>query len=461
LAAFEHARPGGLFMQVVRWMLGPLVVLWPAAVLVTYLAAGVIADQTYDRELRDMVRAVGEEARIGFAGGNANPALPALNALRNDPVDRLFVHVVDARGNIIAGDTDLPKPTAADVTPDAAIRFREVALGKELVRIAYGLVPALEGGNPLLIQVGEPIRRRHQLVNDVTWLVMAVIVVLVPVTVALVWFGLRRGLRPLQLLRERVERRGPDDLSAIPPEEVPAEVAPLVNTLNRQLERVRRNLDAQRRFVADAAHQLRTPLAGLKTQAEAALRGQTLEAARARLRQIEESADHLSRLVAQLLSLARADDALAQSAPGEAVDLNMVLHEACTPWAERAVAKGVALGFDPAPQRLEVRGAPLLLRELFANLIDNAIRYTPAGGEVTVRVSGTSPPEVVVEDTGSGIPEVDRDVVFERFYRVLGTGESGSGLGLSIVKTIADLHRASVRVEAPPDGGTRFVVSFP
>jgi two-component system sensor histidine kinase TctE len=448
-------------MEVVRWMLGPFVVLWPATVLVTYLAAGVIADQTYDRELRDMVRAVGEEARIGFADGNEGPALPALNALRNDPVDRLFVNLIDARGNTIAGDKDLPKPTAADPPPDATIRFREAALGKELLRIAYGFVPALEGGDSLLVQVGEPIRRRHQLVNDVTWLVMGVIAVLVPLTVALVWFGLRRGLHPLQLLRERVDRRRPDDLSPIPPEEVPAEVAPLVNTLNSQLERVRRNLEAQRHFVADAAHQLRTPLAGLKTQAEAALRGQTLEAARARLRQIEESADHLSRLVAQLLSLARADDALMQAAPPEIVDLNAVLRDACAVWVEQAVAKQVALGFDPAPERVELRAAPLLLRELFANLIDNAIRYTPPGGEVTVRVAAMFPPEVVVEDTGGGILQADRERVFERFYRVLGSGESGSGLGLPIVKAIANLHGASVRIEAPPEGGTRFVVSFP
>jgi two-component system sensor histidine kinase TctE len=287
-----------------------------------------------------------------------------------------------------------------------------------------------------------------------------VMLLLAPVTVALVWFGLKRGLRPLERLRERVERRGPEDLSPIPPDEVPAEVSPLVKTLNRQLERVRRNLDAQRHFVADAAHQLRTPLAGLKTQAEAALRGETLEAARARLRHIEESADRLSRLVAQLLSLARADDALTQSAPRESVELNGLLHDACASWAERAVAKQVALGFDPASHPVEVRGAPLLLRELFTNLIDNAIRYTPPGGEVTARVVAGTPREVVVEDTGAGIAQGDRELVFERFYRVLGSGESGSGLGLPIVKAIAELHGASVRIE-DNGGGTRFVVSFP
>jgi two-component system sensor histidine kinase TctE len=384
-----------------------------------------------------------------------------LNALRNDPVDRLFVHVVDVRGKVLAGDADLPRPAFADVPSAPAVGFREAVLGGEALRIAYSQVPRAGEGEALVVQVGEPLRRRRELVNEVTRLVMAVVVVLVPVTVALVWFGLKRGLQPLELLRERVEGRGPDDVSPIPPEDVPAEVAPLVNTLNRQLERVRRNLDAQRHFVADAAHQMRTPLAGLKTQAEAALRGRTLEAARERLRQIEESADHLSRLVAQLLSLARADDALTEAPARQVVDLNVALHEACAGWAQRAVAKGVALAFDPAPERVEVHAVPLLLRELFTNLIDNAIRYTPAGGEVSVRVLAGPVRAVTVEDSGSGIPEADRDRVFERFYRVLGSGESGSGLGLPIVKAIADLHGANVRIEVPEQGGTRFVVSFP
>jgi two-component system sensor histidine kinase TctE len=441
-------------------MVGPLVLIWPAAVVVTYLAAGAIADHAYDRELRDMVRAVGEEARLGFREGGAAPLLPVLNALRNDPVDRLFVHVLDARGEVMAGDRDLPPLSPADAPPSTTVQFREASLGPQPLRIAYGLVPSATSGGSMVVQVGEPKRRRGELVGDVTILVMAVLMVLAPVTVALVWFGLKRGLRPLERLRERVERRGPDDLSPIPPEEVPAEVSPLVNTLNRQLDRVRRNLDAQRHFVADAAHQLRTPLAGLKTQAEAALRGETLEAARARLRHIEESADHLSRLVAQLLSLARADDALTQAPAREDVDLNSVLHDACAAWAERAVAKQVALGFDPAPQRVAIRGAPLLLRELFANLIDNAIRYTPPGGEVTARVLADAPPRVVIEDTGPGIPESDRELVFERFYRVLGSGESGSGLGLPIVKAIAELHGAGVQIESH-GGGSRFVVSFP
>jgi len=287
------------------------------------------------------------------------------------------------------------------------------------------------------------------------------VTLLVPLMVALAWFGLWRGLRPLRELRQRIEARPAEDLSPIPPEDAPLELSPLLASLNSQLDRVRHHIDAQRRFVADAAHQLRTPLAGLKAQADAALRGDTLEEARGRLVQIEQSADRLSRLVAQLLSLARADNALTQAPPGETVNLDALLREVCENSAEHALARPVELGFDASAGGATVTGSPLLLRELFANLVDNAIRYTPPGGEVAVRVRSGPPHRVVIEDSGVGIPEDERELVFERFHRVLGTGASGSGLGLSIVRTIAGIHGAEVTLDvARAEGGTRFTVTF-
>lgn len=440
-------------------MMAPLVVLWPAAVLGTYLAATAIANGTYDAELRDMVRAVAEEARVHGGDGSAARQLPVLNALRDDPVDRFYVQLARESGEVIAGDAAIPAFAKDDPPPGAGVQFREGFMEGENVRVAYTVAPGASGA--FLVQVAEPLKRRRALVGDVTAIVMVVIAMLVPATVAMVWFGLRHGLTPLLRLRERVEARDPDDLSPIPPGEVPLEIAPLVNTLNRQLERVRANLEAQRRFVADAAHQMRTPLAGLKTQAEAAARENSLEETRERLARIEESADRLGRVMAQLLALARADDALARPAPKEPCELNAMLREVCAPWADRALGKEVVLGFDAAATGAVVQGAPLLLRELFANLIDNAIRYTPSGGEVAVIVNAGPPVTVVVQDSGIGIAPADRALVFDRFYRVLGTGENGSGLGLSIVKAIADLHGAEVRVESGAgDVGARFVVTF-
>jgi len=456
----ERASRKSLFVQVLGWMGAPLIVLWPAAVAGTYFAATAIADATYDTQLREMVHAVGEEARSRVRSLEGQPAqLPVLNAFRDDPVEPYYVQLAVNRGRVLAGDQMMPASGESDTPPDAVVRFREGRLFGQAVRVAYALVP----GEPttFLVQVAEPLHRRGELVGNVTEIVMVVILLLLTATFVTLWYGLRHGLSPLTRLRDRVERRDPEDLSPLPPDDVPTEIAPLVNTLNRQLERVRANTEVQRRFVADAAHQMRTPLAGLKTQAEAAMRDESLEEARERLARIEESADRMGRLVTQLLSLARADDARSNPAPREPVELNALLREVCAHWADRALAKGVSLGFDEAPGAVTVPGSPLLLRELFANLIDNAIRYTPAGGEVEVSVRD-KPPVVSVSDTGLGIAAADRELVFDRFYRVLGTGEVGSGLGLAIVKAIADLHGAKVRVDEAEGGrGAVLRVAFP
>jgi len=459
VASTTPQRGRGLFFRILDRMLVPLVLVWPATVAVTYFAASAIADGTFDTELRDITRAVGVEASND---ARSSRPLSVLSALRNDPVERMYAQIATFEGGVLAGDVAMPRPPAAEAPELGAIRTRDATVDKHRVRMGYTWVEDPAGGKPLLVQVGDPLERRHLLVGKVTALVIAIVTFIVPVMVALVWYGVWRGLQPVRELRGHIEARSADDVSALPSEDAPAEVATLVVSLNEQLDRVRRQLDAQRRFIADAAHQLRTPLAGLKAQADAALRGGTLEEARARLERIEESADRLSRLVTQLLSLARADDALARTPPRETVELNALLREVCGAAAEQAMARQISLGYDAAKRPVEVQGSPLLLRELFANLVDNAIRYSPEGGDVAVRVVPSLEPQVTVEDTGEGVPAEERERIFERFHRVLGTAATGSGLGLAIVRTIAGLHRATVRVETRAgEAGSRFVVTFP
>ena len=456
MIAVRRKSPGGIFAQVVSWMLIPLVVIWPLVILATYFAAGAIAEATFDRALRDMTRAVAEEAKLAFSQGGRTSPLPVLDSLRNDPVDRLFVQLARPDGSVLAGDSAVPMQRDG-ATQEVSVR--DGRIDGEPVRIAHTI--RVVGGVDLHIQVADPLKRRSALVSQVTSIVMGVLVLIVPVSVALAWFGIWHGLRPLRALQERLERRRPDDISPIPSDAVPAEIAPLIAGLNGQLERVDRSLQSQKRFIADAAHQMKTPLAGLKVLAESALREESVEEVRQRLERIEESADRMSRLVAQLLALARADDADVVAPPDESVELNGLLKEVCESWADRAISQGVSLGYDAAPASAVVRGSPLLLRELFGNLVDNAIRYTPAGGEVAVRVAAGPPATVTVQDSGPGIPEGERDLVFERFHRVLGAGGSGSGLGLSIVKAIAGLHGARIRLEPGPSGtGTRMIVAF-
>lgn len=468
MGIFRKGSATSLFGRVLDWMLVPLIILWASALVGSYIAATVIAENTYDLRLRDILQAIAEEVRVHERDILENRRLPVLNSLRDDPVDRFHVQLAHESGELMQGDADVPPVGRRAPRASADVRFRDTYLEiederdtiGEGVRVAY-LAVTMASGNVYVVQVAEPLTRRLGLVREVTIIVMIVISLMIPVMAAMAWIALRNGLSPLLRLRDRVEARDPDDLSPIAPGDVPAEILPLVNTLNRQLERVRANLDAQRRFVADAAHQMRTPLAGLKMQAEAAAREATFDEARARLARIEEGAERLGRLMAQLLALARADDALASPALREMCDLNALVREECARWADRALARNLAFGFDAAQDPVLVAAVPLLLQELFANLIDNAIRYTPEGGEVSVIVSAT-PPTVVVEDSGVGIAPGERSLVFERFYRVLDSGETGSGLGLSIAKAIADLHRAHVGVETGANGqGARFVVTFP
>jgi two-component system sensor histidine kinase TctE len=269
----------------------------------------------------------------------------------------------------------------------------------------------------------------------------------------LVWFGLSRGVAPLNALQQRLRARRPDDLSPIDARAAPSEIAPLVTAINELLERLSATVQTQRRFVADAAHQLKTPLAGLRTQAEFALRDASAEEMQASLRQLVAGSERATRLVNQLLLLARAENPATVGLT--TTDLNLLAYEQTTQWAPQALAIGIDLGFEEAGHPVLIAGNQILLAELLNNLIDNALRYTPRGGRVTVRVRGTdAAARLEVEDSGPGIAAQERERVFDRFYRVLGTPADGSGLGLAIVREIAQKHGARVGLADNPSPGS-------
>jgi two-component system sensor histidine kinase TctE len=228
------------------------------------------------------------------------------------------------------------------------------------------------------------------------------------------------------------------------------------------MNRLSATLAAQRRFVADAAHQLRTPLAGLKTQTELALRERDPQAIAHSLGHIRSATERSAHLVNQLLALARAEPGADRPERFQPVDLAQLARDATTDWVSAALRKSLDLGFESEPQGAQVSGDAVLLRELLSNLIDNAIRYTPEGGRVTVSVANTGAEVALrVEDNGPGVPDEERAQVFERFHRVLGTGQEGCGLGLSIVREIVERHSASVTLGTGADGhGTLVEVRF-
>jgi two-component system sensor histidine kinase TctE len=292
---------------------------------------------------------------------------------------------------------------------------------------------------------------------------------ILPLSLLLVWFGLSRGLAPMKLLQRKIQQRRPDDLSPIDPKEAPEELTPLVAAFNDLLDRQAQTLQAQRRFIADAAHQLKTPLAGLRTQSELAMRETNADELRRTLEHIASSAERSAHTVSQLLALARTEN-LRHAVAMDELDLAPLVRTVIADHYSIALEKSIDLGFESDDLPAPITGHPILLREMIGNLIDNAIRYTPAGGIVTARVQ-TTPADVVleIEDDGIGIAPADRELVFNRFFRVLGAGADGSGLGLSIVREIVGQHGAAVAISdgliwPTPRGagtGSRLTVRFP
>ncbi len=455
----QHSQKS-VFGEVVDWMLAPLLILWPISMAIQYFFAYSIADGAYDRELRDSV--VGIARPLGYSAGKlvVNEAAAAAVVMRADEDDRIFFQVRDHRNAVVSGEPALPPVEFTPEIEPQRVYFRDDHLPGVGVRVAYMFAQVSGMPGAALVQVAEAVGKRSRLASEIIGDVLAAQFLIVPVALLFVWLGLTRGIEPLSALTAAIRRRAPGDLAPIEESDVPDEVQPLIGAFNDLLARLDASLRAQQRFVADAAHQMRTPLAGLKVQAEVAMRQRDPVNLQHAMRQIVASADRTAHLINQLLALARADS---DSPPALApLDLDVLAREIAREWVPRAQDKGLDLGFEGADGRAAVEGNPALLRELLGNLVDNAIRYTPQGGRVTIRVNAGDAVTLDVEDTGIGIDEADRELVFERFYRVLGTGAEGSGLGLPIVRGIAHLHRASVALlPNPREQGTIARVVFP
>jgi len=313
-----------------------------------------------------------------------------------------------------------------------------------------------------VIQVAQPMQVRERLAAALALRAAAPIALLVPLLAALVWIVVGRGLRPLEAIAGAVRRRTSTSLEPLSVGAVPDELVPLVGELNSLLARLGGALENQRRFVADAAHELRSPLTALRLQAQLAERAGD-GAARARaIAELKSGVERATRIVEQLLTLARQAPE-AQRGPREPVDLVATAQVVVTEFAGQAAQKDIDLGLARA-EPVVVQGDPGALRALLANLVDNAVRYSSRGGAVDIEVGveeGTRAAFVAVSDNGPGIPESERERVFDRFYRVPGSGEVGSGLGLAIVREVAERHAARVVLDAREGGGLVVRVCFP
>ncbi len=463
-----------LFGEILDWMLAPLLLLWPMSIAITYLVAKSIANQPFDHALEDSVTVLSQQVKE--VDGHAVSRLPgpARDILRADDVDNVYIQIVGPHREIVDGDRALPLPFDEERYRTGTVHFRNDVVHGTQVRVAFSYVNLRPLARPdeepqtALVQVAETLEKRAQLANEIIKGVILPQFIILPIVLALVWFALARGLSPLAQLQERIRARRPDDLSPIDSRQVPEEISPLVGSLNDMLERLSQTIEMQKRFIADAAHQMKTPLAGMRMQSELALRQCDPGEIHRSLEQLAKSSESATRLVNQLLALARAENQPHAGNAFEPLDLAQLARATVQDWVQASFAHRIDLGFEQPDAPADIAGNPIMLREMLSNLIDNALRYTPAGGSVTVRVRAEGETAVLeVEDTGPGIAQAERAHVFERFYRILGSAAPGSGLGLAIVREIAQQHGAEIEVFNNPRSfaskapGCLFRISFP
>jgi two-component system sensor histidine kinase TctE len=389
--------------------------------------------------------------------------------------DEVYFQVLGPNGELLAGDASLPVPSSVAPHSGAPVLRDEQLQGEALRLATVWRRVSTERPGWITVQVAETLGKRQRMASDIVKSVLLPQFVLLPLAALLGWLALVQGLKPLKALSERIRLRTADDLSPIAERDTPEEILPLVRATNELLARREQAAQLQHQFLANAAHQLKTPLAGLRTQAE--LAGRALRSGQANPIELEQSFAQIAKgsqraahLVNQLLALAKAE----AGAPvaQEPIDLAELARDVTQDFVPHALERRIDLGFEgPETCQLHVQGQRWQLVELLRNLVDNALRYTPRGGEVTVRVREDPFGKVValqVEDSGPGIAPEARERVFQPFYRQLGTGVDGSGLGLTIAGQIAERHGSRIELEDARDRrtsssqpGARFTLRLP
>ena len=456
-------KPRSLRRQLLIWLLTLLIPLLLVGAISSYYRANHFANLAYDRSLFRAALALADQIEVHR--GKVQVDLPqiASDLLEYDKDDWIYYRIRGPGGELVTGQADLPLPEALPKAGDH-VYYNTQLDGKALCAVAFALpLTGTSAHGVAMVLVAETRAKRTQMADEIIATMMLPQLLIVVLAGLMVHFGVRRGLATLERLRAAFSSRSLQDLSPVAEIGAPREVQPLLHAMNDLMQRLREAITKQQRFIADASHQLRTPLAGLKTQAELALREQDPAQVQHALQQIQTSSTNLAHMVSQLLSLARAEPEAADNLELLTLDLSKLAQGITSEWVPQALAKNIDLGFASADANCQVKGNALLLGELLNNLIDNALRYTPSNGHVTVAVKQSAQNiELSVEDNGPGIPESKRERVFERFYRILGTGEEGCGLGLTIAREIALRHQAELSLEnGLQDAGTRISVVFP
>ncbi len=435
-----------------------LLVLLLLDALACYFTAMHFANLVYDRWLIDSTRSLAQAVRP--ENGRIEFDLPrvALEMFQFDEIDRTYFRVASSLRGYIAGEQMLPNTPPA---PLGGIQLAYATVNGERVRLVATRTAPPFSNDTVTVEVAETLMKRATLAREILLGMAAPQIALLAIALLLAWQGVSRGLKPLTDLAAEIEARGQGNLSPVPQSGMHRETRVLATRINALLARLGEAIQAQKRFVADAAHQLRTPLAAILLHAERAERATDVPTEREALRALHRSVERAARLSQQLLSLARAEPEAAHPFEPKPVDLAALARRVGEEWIPRALERDVDFGLLVPEERVLISGDDLLLAEMLSNLIDNALRYGSESGHVTVIVEGGPVPKISVQDDGPGIPPAERTRIFERFYRLPDSNGEGCGLGLAIVQEIARLHHSTVEIAAGLDEhGSRFTVSF-
>lgn len=436
--------------RLIFWLAVPLMLIALCGALVHYynnVAPGILSSDSHLRDAANalMARIVVKDGKLDFADGGDARQLASREGVR--------FAIRDDKGQLLAGFADVP---AVRLDSDTSQIFSMAQIKERNFRVLTTRFDTPEG--LLSIGVAAPSAAnpgaRYGFMSTLLW-----DFVQLDVTLVLVWVGIHLGLRPMKRLRDEIGQRSPLDLRPIV-ETVPREIAPVVVTLNRLFAALRGAAQSQQQFIANTAHQLRTPITGMQAQLEALVAEPAAQPVQERLRTLQEGIRQLARASNQLLTLARADPTANLATKTQEVDLGALAGDIAARYFDRALKSNIDLGVEAAP--LTLRGDPSLLDDMISNLVDNALKYTPAGGQVTVSVAAKDgKPSIAVEDSGPGIPPEERQRVLQRFYRLPNSPGHGSGLGLAIVDEIARLYGAAMVIDHGAGGkGTRITVQF-
>lgn len=455
-------RTWSLRRRLLLWLLVPMLVLCGAMLVDARVGALEAADRAYDRLLAASALAIAERIIIGDDGPEVDLPYVALEMLGSTAQDRVYYRIAGPDGRVVTGYPDLPARQGA-ARPAAGPAFFNDTYRGETVRVAVLDQPVQSSGasGSFVVAVAQTRGERDRLAQALVLRSAERYGLLVAVTGVIAWIAVTRGLAPLHRLRDAIRARAPDDLEPIRTD-VPGEVRDLVGAINQFMARLGASLTTMERFIADASHQLRTPLAALRTRAELALRAGDGAELREAVGGLLDSTRRTTRLAEQLLTHARATGG-GSADSWQTVDLTALVADVARAGVPAAAARDIDLGVDRADAGCVVTGDEVLLREMTRNLIDNAIRHGHAGGVINLRTVAADAGSIVleVEDDGPGIPAAERDRVFERFYRIPGRGE-GSGLGLAIVHQIVGRHGGRIALEEGSGGrGLLVAIALP